>query len=190
MDEIWVIRHGETPWTVEGRHTGRTDLALTPGGVEEARALGRRLAAHRARPFAKVFTSPLRRAHETCRLAGFGDVAVPDPDLMEWDYGAVEGRTRYEVQARRPGWTLWDDGVEGGETVEAVGARADAVIARAMAVDGDVALFAHGHLLRILVARWLDLPARAGRRFALDTSAYGVLAESPDGRMLMRWNIR
>src|SRR5262249_2034634 len=135
---VWLIRHGETEWSLSGAHTGRTDLPLTENGRNNGRAVGRYLA---GRPFALVLTSPLSRAMETCRLAGYGDVAQVEPNLREWDYGDYEGRTTNDIRKDRPGWSLFKDGVVNGETVEQVGARADAVLARAKQVDGDVALF-------------------------------------------------
>jgi probable phosphoglycerate mutase len=185
MSDLWLLRHGETAWTVLGRHTGRTDLDLTPLGRQQATLLGRRLG---ARPFALVLTSPLLRAHETCRLAGHGDVALLEPDLQEWDYGAYEGRTTVEIRAERPGWTIWDGGVPGGETIDEVAARADRVIARAAAAGGDVALFAHGHLLRVLGARWIGLPGAAGGGLALDTTSVSVLGLERERRVIRHWN--
>jgi len=185
MPDLWLLRHGETSWSVTGQHTGRTDVALTARGRAQAAALGRRLAGRR---FALVLTSPLARAHETCRLAGFGAVAVVDPDLQEWDYGAFEGRTAEEIRAEHPAWTIWDGGVPGGESIEAVAARADRVIARSVAEAGDVALFAHGHLLRVLTARWLGLPARAGALLALDTASISVLGAELERRLIRHWN--
>jgi probable phosphoglycerate mutase len=185
MSDLWLLRHGETAWTILGRHTGRTDLELTPLGRQQAMVLGRRLG---ARPFALVLTSPLLRAHETCRLAGHGEVALLEPDLQEWDYGAYEGRTTVEIRAERPGWTIWDGGVPGGETIDEVAARADRVIARAAAAGGDVALFAHGHLLRVLGARWIGLPGAAGGGLALDTTSVSVLGLERERRVIRHWN--
>jgi probable phosphoglycerate mutase len=185
MSDLWLLRHGETAWTILGRHTGRTDLELTPLGRRQAMVLGRRLG---ARPFALVLTSPLLRAHETCRLAGHGEVALLEPDLQEWDYGAYEGRTTVEIRAERPGWTIWDGGVPGGETIDEVAARADRVIARAAAAGGDVALFAHGHLLRVLGARWIGLPGAAGGGLALDTTSVSVLGLERERRVIRHWN--
>jgi probable phosphoglycerate mutase len=185
MSELWLLRHGETPWTLLGRHTGRTDLGLTDRGREEAAALGVRLAGRR---FAVVLTSPLARARETCRLAGYGEVALVEPDLQEWDYGEYEGRTAAEIRAERPGWDIWEAGVSGGESIEQVAARADRVIGRATAAGGDVALFAHGHLLRILAARWLGLPGAVGGGLALDTSSVSVLGTERERRVIRRWN--
>src|ERR1051326_8369891 len=158
MPELWLIRHGETEWSLSGAHTGRTDVPLTEAGREQAKRLGEFLA---RRNFALVLTSPLGRAKETCELAGFGGRAEVDANLREWDYGDYEGRTTREIREKDPGWSLWSDGAPRGEDGTAVARRADAVIARAGAADGDVALFAHGHLLRVLAARWLGLEAGA-----------------------------
>ena len=185
MSDLWLLRHGETPWTLLGRHTGRTDLELTSRGRQQAALLGRRLG---ARPFALVLTSPLTRAHETCRLAGYGEAAQTEPDLLEWDYGAYEGRTTAEIRAERPGWAIWEAGVPGGEAIEQVASRADRVIARAAAAEGDVALFAHGHLLRILAARWLGLAGGAGGALALDTTSVSVLGLERGRRVIRHWN--
>jgi len=183
--QVWLFRHGETAWSASGMHTGRTDLPLTAAGRQRAEAIGRRLS---ARPFALVLTSPLIRAVETCRLAGYGDVAQLTDDLMEWDYGDDEGRRTGDIQTERPGWSLWGDGVRGGETVEEVGERARRVIARAASVDGDVALFAHGHVLRVLAACWLGLSPDAGRLFALDTASVSVLGHEHGTPVIRRWN--
>jgi probable phosphoglycerate mutase len=170
--QIWLFRHGETEWSLSGQHTGRTDLPLTAAGRRRAAALGRRLA---GRPFALVMSSPLGRALETCRLAGYGDVVELNPDLMEWDYGDYEGRRTVDIQEERPGWSLWQDGVSGGETIDQVGARARSVIKAAEAAADDVALFAHGHVLRVLAARWLELPPGGGQHFLLNTGTLSVL---------------
>ncbi|HSE94614.1 MAG TPA: histidine phosphatase family protein [Methylomirabilota bacterium] len=156
---LWLIRHGETAWSASGRHTGRTDVPLTAAGERQAEALGRHLRAG-GETFATVLTSPLTRARETCRLAGYAAVAQVVDDLREWDYGDYEGRTTAEIRTDRPGWTIWAGPVPGGETVEAVGRRASRVIDRAVAASGAVALFAHGHVLRVLAACWLGLPPR------------------------------
>jgi probable phosphoglycerate mutase len=184
--EIWLIRHGETEWSRSGAHTGRTDIPLTAEGRARAAAIGRYLAGRR---FAMVLVSPLERARETCRLAGYGDVAQVEPNLREWDYGEYEGRTTAEIRQTRPGWLLWKDGVPGGETIEQVGARADAVIARALAADGDVALFAHGHVLRILAARWIGLAPDGGRLLALDTASLSRLGYERETQVITRWNL-
>jgi broad specificity phosphatase PhoE len=183
---IWLIRHGQTAWTISGAHTGRTDLPLTEAGRENAVAVGRWLA---GRKFALVLTSPLSRARETCRLAGYGDVAQVDPNLLEWNYGDYEGRTTSDIRKDRPDWFLWRDGPLNGETVEQVGDRAEAVIARASAVDGDVALFAHGHLLRILTARWLRLAPDCGRLFALGTATVCTLGFERETHVISQWNV-
>jgi broad specificity phosphatase PhoE len=190
MREIWLVRHGETEWSRSGAHTGRTDLPLTAVGRENAAALGRYLAGYLGgRQFSLVLCSPMERARETCRLAGFGDVARTEPNLCEWDYGDFEGRTTAEIQKEIPGWSLWVSGVRHGETIGQVAARADAVIARALQADGDVALFAHGHILRILAARWLGLPGDGGRLFALGTAALSSLGYERETRVITRWNL-
>ena len=183
--DVWLVRHGETEWSRSGQHTGRTDLPLTPAGVEQAAALRARLA---GRAFALVLSRPLRRAWETCRLAGLGDVARASPDLVEWDYGVYEGRTTSEIRAEVPGWSIWTGGTPGGETIDEVAARARRVVAAALAAPGDVAIFAHGHVLRILAAGWLDLAPRDGRLFALSTASVGVLGHENGRRVIRRWN--
>lgn len=183
---LWLIRHGETEWSLSGAHTGRTDLPLTERGRVLAQELGRRL---RGRRFAQVLTSPLERARETCRLAGYGEVATIEPNLREWDYGDYEGRTTTQIRTERPDWSLWRDGVPKGESVDEVGARAQSVIARASAATGDVALFAHGHILRILAADWLDLPPASGQLFALDTGSISILGFERETRVISRWNL-
>ncbi len=183
--EIVLVRHGETEWSRAGRHTGRTDVPLTDRGKEDAEAVGRLL---RNRQFALVLTSPLARAAETCRLAGFGHVAAQRDDLMEWDYGAYEGRTTIEIREERPGWTIWRDGVPDGETAADIGARADRVIDELRAAEGDVALFAHGHLLRLLAARWLGLAPTEGRLFALDPARISVLGHERETPVVRLWN--
>ena len=183
--EIVLVRHGETEWSRDGRHTGRTDVPLTERGRDEARALG---AALRGRRFAFVLTSPLARAAETCRLAGFGGAALVRDDLREWDYGAYEGRTTGEIREQRSGWTLWRDGCPGGETAANVGARADRVVAELRAAEGDAAVFGHGHLLRVLAARWIDLDAAAGRALALDTASMSILGFEREAPVVRLWN--
>src|SRR2546421_8946272 len=190
MDErapqvVVAVRHGETQWSLDGRHTGRTDIPLTERGREQARALAGRLS---GTGFVRVLVSPRQRALETCRLAGFGDVAEIRGDLAEWDYGDYEGKTMAEIQAERPGWSLWDDGPPGGETVEDVGRRADRVIDELRSLQGDALLFAHGHVLRILAARWLSLAPRDGRLFALDAAGMGVLGYEHAVPVMARWN--
>jgi probable phosphoglycerate mutase len=186
--QLWLIRHGETEWSLNGKHTSRTDLPLTDHGRQRAVELQDYLAGTK---FAAVFRSPMGRARETCEIAGFGDVAVVDPGLLEWDYGIFEGRTTKEIQAEIPDWSVWDSPITGGETVEHVGERADAVIARAFAATpagGNVALFAHAHILRILAARWIGLDARAGRLFALGTGSVSVVGYERETRVIAHWN--
>jgi len=184
--EIWLIRHGETEWSLSGQHTGRTDLPLTAAGERHAAEIGRYLG---GRPFALVLTSPLQRARETCKLAGYGDVAQLEPDLQEWDYGAYEGRTSAQIQESVPDWTIWMSPVPQGETIQQVAVRATRIIERASKAGGDVALFAHGHLLRILTACWLGLPPDDGKLFALGTASIGVLGYERDTRVIARWNM-
>lgn len=185
--QLVLVRHGETEWSRAGRHTGLTDLPL----LEEGRRMGRTLAGPlHAWSFGAVWTSPLRRARETCELSGYGERAELRPELREWDYGDFEGKTGAELRARRPGWSLWEHGVEGGETLAQVAARADAVIAEARALQQDLLLFSHGHLLRVLAARWLGLPARSGGLFALGTASVSVLGWDArgEGPLLECWN--
>ena len=182
---VFLARHGETEWSRLGRHTGRTDLPLTDIGREQATTLGDRLAENR---FALVLTSPLSRAAETARLAGFGTTVTAEPDLQEWDYGDLEGRRSDEIRADMPGWTIWRGPWPGAETIGEVAMRADRVIARARAVDGDVLLFSHGHLLRILAARWLGQDATAGGNFALATATLSVLGWERGAPVIERWN--
>jgi probable phosphoglycerate mutase len=182
---IIVVRHGETEWSRDKRHTGRTDLPLTAEGREQALALIARLS---GLSFVAVFVSPLRRARETCELAGFADRAIVDPDLVEWDYGEYEGMTGAEIQERRPGWTLFRDGVIGGETIDDVAARAERVLTRVRAIDGNVLLFGHGHQLRILTARWLDFPAAAAQHLQLATASPSTLGYEHDWTALLSWN--
>ena len=183
--QLWLIRHGETEWSLSGAHTGRTDLPLTAKGRERAAAVKRYLA---GRPFALVLTSPLQRASETCRIAGYGDAAQIEPNLCEWDYGAYEGRTTADIRKERPDWDLWTMGFPGGETIEQVARRATLVIERAAAPGGEAALFAHGHILRVLTACWLGLPPAAGRLFALDTATVSVLGYEHESRVIRHWN--
>lgn len=169
---IYLARHGETAWSLTGQHTGLTDLPLTERGEQNARALGERLVALN---FGKVFTSPLQRAARTCELAGFGAVAEVDRDLLEWNYGQYEGRRTAEIHAERPEWQLFRDGCPGGESADQVGARADRVVGRMRAVEGEVLLFSSGHFLRVLAARWLGLEPAAGRFFLLSTASLSAL---------------
>jgi len=184
--QVVLVRHGETEWSASGRHTGRTDVPLTDAGRGQATALGGCL---REWTFALVLASPLQRAAETCRLAGLGDAMQARDDLTEWDYGDYEGLTTVEIRTNRSNWSLWAQGVPGGETADEVGARADRVIAEAQAASGDVALFAHGHFLRVLTARWLDLPPERGRSFALGTATLSVLGYERENRVITRWNV-
>jgi probable phosphoglycerate mutase len=183
--ELWLVRHGETEWSAAGRHTGRTDIALDDAGRERAKALRATLAGH---SFALVLTSPLIRARETCTLAGFGDRAVADDDLQEWDYGDYEGLTTAQIRDRRPDWSLWRDGCPGGESAADVAGRVDRVITRSRDVDGDVLAFSHGHLLRVLAARWVDLPPEDGALLALETAAVSVLGWEREQAVVRRWN--
>jgi probable phosphoglycerate mutase len=187
MPVVYLVRHGETPWSLSGQHTGRTDLPLTAHGEEDARRLGERL---RGRPFARVFTSPLQRATRTCNLTGYGGTAEVDPDLVEWHYGAYEGRTTADIRKERPDWQLFRDGCPGGESVTAVGARADRVIARWRAADGDVLVFSSGHFLRVVAVRWLGLDPSAGRYLLLSTATLSVLGyeHSRDEPVVRLWN--
>ena len=182
---IWLVRHGETEWSKSGQHTGRTDIPLTATGEQQGKALGRHLA---GRQFALVLTSPLGRARETCRLAGFLGGAQVTDDLLEWDYGIYEGRTTAAVRAEQPGWSIWTTTVAQGETVEQVGERARRVIERADAVAGDVALFAHAHILRILAACWMGLPPIHGHSLMLSTASISVLGYERETRVLQIWN--
>ena len=183
--QLWLVRHGETEWTLSGQHTGRTDLPLTSVGEQQARDIGRLL---RGQRFGAVLTSPLLRARETCRLAGYSDNAVVDPNLQEWDYGDYEGRTTAEIQEQRPAWSLWSDGVPGGESIQQVATRGQAVIDRVLAGSGGALLFAHGHILRILACRWLGLPPQDGRLFALATAALTTLGYEHETRVITRLN--
>lgn len=183
--QVVLVRHGETEWARVGKHTGRTDIPLTDLGREQAEVAGRRL---KGRSFAMVLTSPLSRAADTCRIAGFGDVASVDDDLMEWDYGDYEGRKTVEIREERPGWSLWKDGVPKGESGGDVAARVDRVIERALSIDGDALLFAHGHLLRVLAARWLGLGFDGGRLLSLSPATLSVLGFERENRVLLHWN--
>jgi probable phosphoglycerate mutase len=169
---VYLARHGETAWSLSGQHTGRTDLPLTDRGERQARALGERL---RGAHFVKVLTSPSQRARRTAELAGFSSAAEIDPDLAEWDYGQYEGRRTADILAERPGWFLFRDGAPGGETPDQVAARADRVVRRIRAVQGDIAVFSSAHILRVLAVRWLGLEAAAGRYFLLGTSSLSIL---------------
>jgi probable phosphoglycerate mutase len=187
LPEIYLARHGETAWTISRQHTGRTDIPLLEQGEKDAIRLGQRL---EGVMFTKVLVSPLGRARRTCELAGFGDKAEVDPELHEWEYGNYEGRRTADIRAERPDWYLFRDGCPGGESVAAIGGRADRVIARLRAIDGHVLIFSHGHFLRVLAARWLGLLAGDARLFLLSTAALSILGyehnlEEPAIRM---WN--
>jgi broad specificity phosphatase PhoE len=182
---LWLIRHGETEWSLSGAHTGRTDIPLTARGEEIARKVGEKL---NGSQFSLVLSSPLERARRTCELAGFGAQAEIDPNLIEWNYGSYEGRTTADIQKERPGWVLFRDGVPDGESIEDVAVRARAVIDRALKVGGDTALFAHGHILRILAARWLSLAPEDARLFALGTGSISTLGYERETRVIRSWN--
>lgn len=185
MSEVWLVRHAETEWSRTGRHTGRADVPLTDAGRAAARALAPRLA---DRSWAAVWTSPLSRARETCTLAGLGDGAQPRDELLEWDYGDYEGLTTAEIREARPAWYLWRDGCPGGESPSAVAARCDTLVAELAGLDGDAVLFAHGHVLRMLAARWIELAPDGGGRLALCTGAVCVLGFEREVRVLWHWN--
>src|SRR5437588_5630158 len=187
LPEVYLARHGETAWTRTGQHTGRTNIPLTARGERNARSLAQRLMGV---VFARVLTSPLSRALRTCELAGFGGQAAIDADLQEWDDGQYEGQRTADIRQARPGWDLFRDGCPGGESVEAVGARADQAIARLRVVDGDVLVFSHGHVLRVRAARWLGLPAGAARHLLLSPAALSILGyeHTRDEPALRLWN--
>jgi len=182
--EVWLVRHGPTEWSRDHRHTSVTDLALLPEGEREATDLGSRLGAVE---FALVLTSPRLRARRTAELAGFPDAEVDD-DLAEWAYGDYEGVTTEEIRETVPGWTVWSHPSPGGETADQVAARLDRVVARLRAVDGSALVFGHGHALRVLAARWLDLPAADGRHFRLDTATISALGYERENAVVLRWN--
>jgi broad specificity phosphatase PhoE len=185
-DHLFIVRHGETEWSRSGQHTGRTDLPLTDHGIEQGEVVGRKLAGE---SFELVLCSPLTRARETCRLAGFADAAEIDANLREWDYGEYEGLTTPQIREQRPGWWLWRDGCPGGESPDEVGARLDRVLERFAGVDGDVLAFAHGHSLRVLTARWLGFEAADGAHFQLAAAAVGVLGHERDAATIDRWSV-
>jgi broad specificity phosphatase PhoE len=186
--ELWLVRHGETEWSLSGAHTSRTDIPLTDHGRKRAEELRDYL---KGTKFDAVFESPMQRARETCAIAGFGDQAVVEKGLMEWDYGVYEGKTTKDIQAEIPGWSVWKNEIVGGETAEHVGERADGVIARALAAapdGGKVALFAHAHILRILAARWIGLLATGGSLLALGTGSVSRLGWERETRVIESWN--
>jgi broad specificity phosphatase PhoE len=181
--EIWLMRHGETEWSRSGQHTSRTDLPLTPMGEDRARRLGKLL---EGRKFALVLSSPMRRALDTCRLAGFNPEV--SEDMREWDYGEYEGLTTAQIRQTAPGWAIWTAPPKGGETLEQVSARADRVVARALEAQGDVALFGHGHMLRVFAARWIGSAPDCGRALALATGSVSVLGWEHDWRVIRLWS--
>jgi broad specificity phosphatase PhoE len=183
--EVVLVRHAETEWSLDGRHTGRTDIPLTPAGREVARALAEPL---RAWDFGLVLVSPSMRARETCELCGLGAEAQVRPELLEWDYGEYDGLTTTEIRADRPDWQLWRDGCPGGESAAQVGARVDTVLAELRARGGATAVFSHGHTLRVLGARWIELGAACGARLRLSTGAISVLGLERETPVIARWN--
>jgi probable phosphoglycerate mutase len=183
--EVFLVRHGETEWSLSGQHTGITDLPLTENGRRAAKRLAPLLS---GTEFALVLTSPLQRARKTCELAGLGDRMQVDPDLIEWNYGEYEGLTPDQIHRKAPGWMIFTDGCPGGESPEQVGARVDRLIGKVRAVPGRVALFAHGHVFRVLAARWIGLPPSHGRHFLLDTSTLNILAYYRGIPAVKRWN--
>lgn len=183
--ELWLIRHGETAWSLSGAHTSRTDIPLTDRGRERARKIQEYL---HGKVFSMVLTSPMQRARETCSIAGYGDVAQVDDDLSEWNYGAYEGRTTKDIQKEIPGWSVWSNPIIDGETMDQVAVRANRVIARAAAQGGCVALFAHAHILRILAACWIQLPPVTGSRLALGTGSVSTLGFEHGTRVILTWN--
>jgi broad specificity phosphatase PhoE len=187
-EQIFLVRHGETEWSLTGQHTGRTDLPLTANGENRAAQLRERL---QGIQFGTVLTSPLQRARRTCELAGFGAKARLEPDLQEWDYGDYEGKTTAEIRRQHPGWNVFLDGCPGGESVEQISRRADRVVAGLRAAEGTVALFSHGHMLRVLAVRWIGLPVEAGRYFPLETASISILGyehNDPDAPVITLWN--
>ncbi|HEX5606834.1 MAG TPA: histidine phosphatase family protein [Candidatus Binatia bacterium] len=183
--KVYLLRHGETEWSLNGRHTGITDIPLTDNGRRIARLLQPILARE---TFAMILTSPLQRARETCELAGLGSLATIDRDLMEWNYGDYEGLTTEQIRQTNPNWSVFRDGCPGGESPLEIGVRADRVLARIRATDGNVALFAHGHILRVLAARWINLSATYGEHFLLDTATLNVLGYYRESPAFKIWN--
>lgn len=187
LQQVWLVRHGETAWTVTGQHTGRTDIPLTAHGEDEARKLARRL---QRTQFQAVLTSPLQRAHRTCELAGFAEVAQVDANLSEWDYGDYEGARTSEIQSTRPSWRLFEDGCPGGETIDAVATRADHALELTHHYSGNVLIFSHRDILRVLASRWIGMPAIEGRRFYLATGSISILGYGHDVHepVIRLWN--
>jgi probable phosphoglycerate mutase len=188
LPHIYVIRHGETEWSLSGRHTSRTEISLTANGESAAKKLGERL---RGISFSHVFTSPRQRARQTCELAGLGPLAKIEPDLAEWDYGDYEGKRSVDIVGTRPGWNLFEDGCPQGESPGQISDRVDRLIDRLRLLEGNLALFSHGHLGRVLAARWIRLPVLSAQRLLLDTASFGILgferdhAEAP---VIALWN--
>ncbi|WP_435011297.1 histidine phosphatase family protein [Tundrisphaera lichenicola] len=187
LPEVYLARHGETAWALSGQHTGLTDIPLTERGERNARSLGERL---KGLSFTEVWTSPLHRASRTCELAGFEGQAKVNPDLVEWDYGDYEGRKTVDIRQENPDWFLFRDGVPNGESVQAIGARADRVIDHLRGIEGNVLLFGHGHFFRVLAARWLDLVAGDARLFLLGTASLSILGyeHNPEEPVIKLWN--
>jgi broad specificity phosphatase PhoE len=183
--ELWLVRHGETEWSIIGAHTGKTDVALTHLGRQQAATLGVRL---QGKQFAHVLTSPRSRALETSRLAGFGDVAEVEDGLQEWDYGTYEGKATSEIRKTQPNWSIWRDGVPDGEFIHQVAARAARIIEKCLVFPGPVLLFSHAHFLRVLTACWLGLEPQAGRLFGMDVASISVLGFERETRVIRLWN--
>lgn len=183
--EMWLVRHGETEWSISGAHTGLTEVALTDRGRRQAAMIGRQL---EGRHFDRVFASPRQRAQETCRLAGFGDVAKTDEAIQEWNYGSYEGKTTSEIRQIRPNWSIWTDGAAGGETIDQVATRAKKIITQCESFPGPVLLFSHAHFLRVLAACWLGLDPVAGRLFAMDVASLSILGHERENRVIRLWN--
>jgi broad specificity phosphatase PhoE len=183
--KVFLVRHGETAWSLSGQHTSLTDLALTERGQEEARLVAPRLAKHK---FTKVFCSPMQRAQETCRLTGLSAQAQIDDDLREWNYGQYEGLTTAEIRKQNPNWLLFRDGAPGGESPEQVSARADRMVQKIMATQGDVAIFAHGHITRVLGVRWIGFDIGAAKGFSLSTASLGTLGFERETPVIQLWN--
>jgi broad specificity phosphatase PhoE len=189
VESVYIVRHGETAWSKSGRHTGRTEVPLSEEGEHRARLLRERLAGVR---FSRVLVSPRQRAYRTCELAGLASGAETDPELMEWDYGDYEGLRSAEILKGRPGWNLFRDGCPNGESPEQVASRADRVLSRVRSLEGEVALFSHGHFGRILAVRWVGLPPRDGEFLLFDTASVGVLSfehQNPASPVIARWNM-
>ena len=183
---VWLIRHGQTEWSVTGQHSGRYDLPLTPDGEDEARQVASLL---NGRKFDHVFCSPLRRAARTCQLAGYDAVATVDPDIQEWDYGACTGKTERQMREEYPGWTIWGGPVPQGESIDDIASRAQRAVGRLRTLPGSVAVFSHGHFLRVFVTQWLGLPPQAAKHFALETGSISVLGTDAGIPAIRKWNI-